>query len=109
MIRGRSRAHLDKAVDAIGALLPAFERVGFAEPEARSAVETTGEDRLPRSTPFRAIGDAQPLTCPCAFQELFTKRHSVTAFWDIDLDALQEAFCVLLMPRRDQDVHLSKQ
>ena len=103
------RTYLDKAVNTVGTFFPAFKRVGFTVPKARGGIETTGKDRLLRGLSCRMIQYAKPLPCAGAFQELFNKWYGVVACWDVEVDSLHEVFSVLLMPGRNQDLHLGEQ
>src|SRR5260370_16442242 len=109
MFRGLSCAHLDEAVNAVRALFPAFERVGFAVPEARGRIETTRQNGLLRGSSFRAIRDAQPLPRARAFYELLDKWRGIVAYRHVGVNSLQEGFCILLVPRRNQRLHLGEQ
>src|SRR5258708_20084667 len=106
---GQGRAHSSEAVNAVGAFLLTFLRVGFTIPEASSRIETTGEDGLLGGSPLRTIRDTEPLSCACTFDELFDKRRGIVSYWNVGLCGLQELFCVLVMPLGNQDLHLGKQ
>src|SRR5260370_12161463 len=108
MFRGLSCGHLDKAVNAVRAFFLAFERVSFAVPEARGRIETTRQNGLLRGSSFRAIRDAQPLPRVRAFYELLDKWRGIVTYRHVQVNGLQEVFSILLVPRRNQSLHLGQ-
>ena len=92
-------AHFSEAVNAVGAFLLTFLRVGFTIPKTSSRIETMREDGLLRGPPSRTIRDTEPLPRACTFNELFDKRRGIGAGRNIELNGLQELVCVLVMLR----------
>src|SRR6266699_874808 len=105
---GLGCAHSSEAVNAVGAFLLTFLRVGFTIPEASSRIETMREDGLLRGPPSRTIRDTEPLPRACTFNELFDKRRGIGAGRNIELNGLQELVCVLVMLRGKQNLYLGK-
>src|SRR5258708_20238005 len=109
MFRGVSCAHVDKAGEAVRVFFLAFERVGFAVPEARGGIETTRQNGLLRGSSFRAIRDAQPLPRARAFYELLDKWRGIVAYRHVEVNGVQEVCSILLVPRWNQSLHFSDQ